>query len=279
MRKKARLARRSIVAFSFRCRWRRSARTLVARASEGEPCAARTRRADPDFLGLVWIVSTERLLDRLDFRYSLLFGDVWRGSPRLPGPTLPRSASHSCSCRRFWKGFAFAIAGALVAFACDRGPAHARPARRARQRLRRSSGCVRVGPLGLPFGNRCVRVRQDATRSARGVRRFVWLTFVVCAIAAYVAYALRTWRDARAPGPRNRPLLVIVAATAAWAALARAPRSAATVPVAAIQGNIAQSIKWTPGAFEIRERTLPGADAPGRTRRPCLHSVARNRRN
>jgi apolipoprotein N-acyltransferase len=148
------------------------------------------------------------------------------------------------------EGFAFAIAGALVALAWTAGrrtvaPLAGAAAFAALEWLRSS------GPLGLPFGNLAYAYVGTPLAALAAYVGSFGLTFVVCVIAAYVAYALRTWRDERASRTAATALLlVVVAATAAWAwwPARHAPR--ATVPVAAIQGNIAQSIKWTPGAFE-----------------------------
>ena len=148
------------------------------------------------------------------------------------------------------EALAFALAGAATAYAWTAGrrtlaPLAGAAAFAALEWLRSS------GPLGVPFGNLSYAYVQTPLAPVAAFAGSFGLTFVVCAIAAYIAYAARSWRDARAPRVAATALLVtVVAATAAWVAWPARHPPPATVRVAALQGNIAQSIKWTSAAFE-----------------------------
>jgi apolipoprotein N-acyltransferase len=168
------------------------------------------------------------------------------------------------------EGFAFAVAGALVAFAWTAGrrtlaPLAGAAAFAALEWLRSS------GPLGVPFGNLAYAYVGTPLAALAAFVGSFGLTFVVCAIAAYLAYGLRTWRDARSPRTAATALLlVVVAATAAWSAWPARHAPRATIRVAALQGNIAQSIKWTPGAFETANARYEALTRWAARSRPAL---------
>ncbi len=137
------------------------------------------------------------------------------------------------------EGLAFAFAGAAAALAyqrCNRSlaPLAAAAAFAAFEWLRS------IGILGAPFA----QLGYTQVNSPLGVfGAYIGsygVTFIVCAIGAYIAFALHA--------KRNRELIVtITAIVIAWSAcwLAWPARHAAipTIRVAAIQGNIAQSLK------------------------------------
>ncbi|MDH2909541.1 MAG: apolipoprotein N-acyltransferase [Candidatus Eremiobacteraeota bacterium] len=105
-----------------------------------------------------------------------------------------------------------------------------------------------VGVMGAPFGQIGYTQVDTPLRSLGAYIGSYGLTWVVCTLGAYLA-------DAFIARTAKRLLiflavLVVVLAAAWWYWPARtypAPR----VRVAAIQGNIAQSLKWTPEAFSF----------------------------
>lgn len=148
--------------------------------------------------------------------------------------------------------FGFAIVGALVALAVRLAPRPVAPLAGAAAfafcEWLRSEG---LGDLGVPFGS--LGYTQVGTPLAP-IAAYVGtygLTFVLCVLAAYAAYAFRL-----------RPLrgtfatagvaygAVLLGTALAWALWPARTVGAATFPVAAVQGNIKQSTKWTPQAFE-----------------------------
>jgi apolipoprotein N-acyltransferase len=149
------------------------------------------------------------------------------------------------------EGFAVAVAGALCALAArlaraEFAPLAAAAAFAALEWLRS------VGPFGLPFAN--VSYTQVASPFAP-LAAFVGsfgLTFVLCVPAAYVAAALRAPRRrdiTRAGGVAILAVLATVAA--AWTFWPARTPGAATVRVAAIQGNIPQTVKWERRTFDL----------------------------
>jgi len=141
----------------------------------------------------------------------------------------------------------FALAGFLVASLARRSSSAYMPAAAAAAfactEWFRAEG---IGELAVPFAN--LGYSQVATPLA-AFAPFVGtygITFAVCVIGAYGARALRT-------GVAG-PTLVAWVATAGLAGLALAGRPTRYLPaptfrVAAIQGNIAQSVKFRPEAF------------------------------
>jgi apolipoprotein N-acyltransferase len=150
----------------------------------------------------------------------------------------------------------FALAGALTAFIAQAG-AESRAARAcvplaaaavfaACEWLR----CEGLGEFGVPFGSLGYAQANSAAAPVAAFAGTYGLTFLVCVVGAYVAYALRL----RARGGSLVDAATAIAAVAACVGLCTsfAPSRAAAAPrlrVAAIQGNIAQSIKFRPAAF------------------------------
>ena len=117
-----------------------------------------------------------------------------------------------------------------------------------------------VGTFGVPFGE--LGTTQVATPLAP-LGAFVGtfgITFALCAIGGALgdAIARGTWRSLAAY------VVALVAACAlAWTSWPARSAPAATTRVAAVQGNIAQSLKWTPATvvsaiarYEEQTRTL-----------------------
>jgi apolipoprotein N-acyltransferase len=109
-----------------------------------------------------------------------------------------------------------------------------------------------VGPLGAPFSDLSyTQVTSPLAPLAAFVGPF-GLTFVVCVLGAYLAFA------ARAAWTRSalRVVCIVFGAVAvvtalAWLLWPARQVATATYPVVAAQGNISQDIKWTQSAFEL----------------------------
>jgi apolipoprotein N-acyltransferase len=98
-----------------------------------------------------------------------------------------------------------------------------------------------IGTLGVPFDQLGYTQADWPLRAIAAYGGTYGITFVLCAIGAYAADAVRrrTWK------PLSVAAIAIVAVTlAAWAWWPARHIPAPTIPVAAIQGNIAQSLKW-----------------------------------
>lgn len=105
-----------------------------------------------------------------------------------------------------------------------------------------------IGVIGAPFA------QLGYTQASTPLRVFAafigsnGITFVLCVCAAYLAYAIAN--------QRYRALAIAVATTAVatvilWLAWPARSMPAPTIPVAAVQGNIAQSLKWQPGLLQM----------------------------
>jgi apolipoprotein N-acyltransferase len=105
-----------------------------------------------------------------------------------------------------------------------------------------------IGEVGVPFGQLGYTQADTPLRIFAAYIGTIGVTFVVCLIGAYLADALArmTWKPLAYSYAAIACALVV--AWAAWPAR-NAPRPA--IPVAAIQGDIAQSLKWQPGALAI----------------------------
>ncbi|MDQ2662949.1 MAG: apolipoprotein N-acyltransferase [Candidatus Eremiobacteraeota bacterium] len=105
-----------------------------------------------------------------------------------------------------------------------------------------------IGPFGVPFAQLGYSQADSPLAVFAAYIGTFGVTFVLCIFAAYLAQAVAT--------QRNRSLLLTVVALAAvWSvAFAAWPARHAATPairVAIVQGNIAQSIKWSAGAFRL----------------------------
>lgn len=98
-----------------------------------------------------------------------------------------------------------------------------------------------IGIFGAPFDQLGYTQADSPLRAIAAYAGTYGITFVLCVLGAYAADALhrRTWKPlACAVG------IAIVATALAWIAWPARYAPAPTIPVAAIQGNIAQSLKW-----------------------------------
>ena len=167
----------------------------------------------------------------------------------------------------------FAIPGALVAFAAG-GLARRERSRRALVPLAaaavfaafewlRSEG---LGPLGLPFASLGYAMVGSPLASVAPFAGTYAVTFLVCLLGAYAAYAIRLRAERTALADAVVAVLAVaLCAFGAWVARPDRALPPATVRVAAIQGNIAQSIKFAPGSLAqalVRYETLTLRAAP-----------------
>ncbi len=103
-----------------------------------------------------------------------------------------------------------------------------------------------VGVMGAPFGQIGYTQVDTPLRSFGAYIGSYGLTWIVCMLGAYLADAFIARTAKRLLGFLG--VLVVTLAAAWWFWPART-YPAPSVRVAAIQGNIAQSLKWTPQAF------------------------------
>ncbi|HEY5426393.1 MAG TPA: apolipoprotein N-acyltransferase, partial [Candidatus Tumulicola sp.] len=119
-----------------------------------------------------------------------------------------------------------------------------------------------VGLLGAPFDQLGYTAAGTPLRAIAAYAGTYGVTFALCAIGAYLADAIRrrTWR----------PLAVAVAAlvvltSLAWLEWPARNLPAPSIEVAAVQGNIAQSLKWNALALAVRRYTAMTAVAARRS--------------
>ncbi len=105
-----------------------------------------------------------------------------------------------------------------------------------------------IGTFGAPFDQLGYTQADWPLRAIAAYAGTTGITFALCVLGAYLADAVfrRTWRPfAVAAGA------VAIAAFAAWFAWPARTLPAPSIPVAAIQGNIAQSLKWNNLALAV----------------------------
>lgn len=152
--------------------------------------------------------------------------------------------------------FGFALPGAFVAFAAGRVrrawlPLCAAAAFAFAEWLR-SEG---LGPIGVPFGSLAYTQVGSPLAPLAAYAGSFGVTFALCVPAAYAAYAVR-FRSVRGSlaHAAYACAAVALAAALAWGFWPARTRQAPQMRVAAVQGNIAQSIKFTPAAFGLALR-------------------------
>jgi apolipoprotein N-acyltransferase len=134
----------------------------------------------------------------------------------------------------------FALAAILAAFAYR----HVRPAFAPLAAAAAFTACewIRtIGVLGAPFDQLGYSQADTPLRAIAAYAGTYGVTFVLCAIGAYFADAVirRTWKPFAVTIAS-----VVVATSLAWLAWPARSVPPPTIPVAAVQGNIAQSLKW-----------------------------------
>ena len=104
-----------------------------------------------------------------------------------------------------------------------------------------------IGVIGVPFAQLGTTQVDTPLRALGAYAGTSGLTFVLWLLGAYLAYALitRTWRALA-----TCVVVVALATAAAWYAWPARTAPAPTTRVVAVQGNIAQSLKWQPGALQ-----------------------------
>jgi apolipoprotein N-acyltransferase len=124
-----------------------------------------------------------------------------------------------------------------------------------------------IGELGVPFAQLGTTQVETPLRALAAFIGTSGCTFVLFALGAYGAYALhtRTWRAFVAC-----VVLVVAGTFAAWSAWPARTVAAPSVPVAAVQGNIAQSLKWQPGALAQAVSVYTAMTAQAAAKHPKL---------
>jgi apolipoprotein N-acyltransferase len=168
--------------------------------------------------------------------------------------------------------FGFAVAGALTAYASRSAPRPLAPlcasAAFAFCEWLRAEG---LGQLGVPFGSLAYTQAAGPLAPLAAFVGCYGLTFILCLPVAYAAYALR-FRES--PGTLRDALLafaaVAVAALFAWTTWPARTLADPTFSVAAVQGNIKQAVKFTPGAFDVAWRRYEQLTLDAGTSHPKL---------
>jgi apolipoprotein N-acyltransferase len=148
-------------------------------------------------------------------------------------------------------GLAFGVAGTLSAIAFARAPRALAPLAAAAA----FSLCERqrsLGFLAFPFGNLSYTQVDSPLAPIAAYVGSVGLTFTICVIGAYLAFAFHEARYAADVRILLTVAGTLLACTAlAWLFWPARHLAKATYPVVAAQGNINQNIKWTKAAFEL----------------------------
>jgi apolipoprotein N-acyltransferase len=146
------------------------------------------------------------------------------------------------------EALAFAACGALSAYANTRLPLALRPLAYAGAftlcEWARSSGL-----LGIPFAQLGVSAVDGPLAPLGSFIGAYGLTFVLCSISGYLFVAIAN------PAVRRTSLaafgIVVLCGVAAWWWWPARVLERPTVPIAAIQGNIKQGLKWTPASVRL----------------------------
>src|SRR5579862_5664801 len=134
----------------------------------------------------------------------------------------------------------FALAGALAAIAYQRANPNLAPLAAAAA-FTFCEWLRSIGILAAPFDQLGYTQADSPLRAIAAYAGTYGITFVLCVLGAYLADALRR--------KTYKPLAIAVASTiaitvVAWIAWPARTLAPPQIPVAAVQGNIAQSLKW-----------------------------------
>jgi apolipoprotein N-acyltransferase len=143
------------------------------------------------------------------------------------------------------EALATGIAGVLAWLAARRAPAAIAPIGAAAA-FTIMEWARSIGVLGVPFAQLGSTQAGTPLRPIAAYAGTIGLTFLICCIGAYLADALANGRW-RAFGACIA--LTAIATAGAWAAWPARSVSAPVIPVVAVQGNIAQSLKWNSNMF------------------------------
>ncbi|MGP6158437.1 MAG: apolipoprotein N-acyltransferase [Vulcanimicrobiaceae bacterium] len=128
-----------------------------------------------------------------------------------------------------------------------------------------------LGQLGVPFGSLAYTQAVGPLAPLAAFVGCYGLTFILCVPVAYAAFALRRGGE---PAALRDALLafavVAVAALFAWTFWPARTLAEPTFSVAAVQGNIKQDIKFTPGAFELARRRYERLSEDAAAEHPAL---------
>jgi apolipoprotein N-acyltransferase len=145
------------------------------------------------------------------------------------------------------EALAIGVAGALAAFARSRtAPALVPLAAAAAFTI--TEWIRSVGELGVPFGQLGYTQADTPLRVFAAYIGTIGVTFVIFIAGAYAADAIarKTWRPIV-----TAYACIAIALGCAWLAWPARHLPTPHIAVAAIQGNIAQSLKWQPGALAL----------------------------
>lgn len=158
----------------------------------------------------------------------------------------------------FWAGAAVVVSAAIDALAwAATGALFVLARRRAPAPLAALAGAAAftigeylrsIGPGGVPFAQLGYTQADTPLRVFAAYAGSYGVTFVLCAIGALAADAIarRTLRAAAVAA-----VVLAVLWSGGWLAWPARHARAATIPVAAIQGNIVQTLKWQPGSLQL----------------------------
>lgn len=105
-----------------------------------------------------------------------------------------------------------------------------------------------IGPVGIPFAQLGYTQAETPLRVFGAYIGSFGITFVLCAIGAIAADAIR--RRTAVPAA-TFAIVLLVAWIACWIAWPARRATPPTIPVLAVQGNIVQTLKWQPGSLQL----------------------------
>ncbi|HLX26286.1 MAG TPA: apolipoprotein N-acyltransferase [Candidatus Cybelea sp.] len=142
----------------------------------------------------------------------------------------------------------FALAGALAAIAYQRANPNLAPLAAAAA-FTFCEWLRSIGVLAAPFDQLGYTQADSPLRAIAAYAGTYGITFVLCTLGAYLADALhrRTWRPLAIAGAS-----VAILSFAAWFAWPARHLPPPRIAVSAIQGNIAQSLKWNSLKLAVR---------------------------
>jgi len=164
------------------------------------------------------------------------------------------------------EALAIALAGSMTAVARERSSPALVPLAAAAA-FSMTEWLRSIGLLGVPFAQLGITQVDTPLRVLGAYAGTSGVTLALFALGAYAAYALRT-RTWRALAAYVGTLAILTAAAwSAWPARTVPPPS---IPVAAVQGNIAQSLKWQPGSAERATRVYVSMTQDAIAHHPAL---------
>jgi apolipoprotein N-acyltransferase len=190
------------------------------------------------------------------FAYGWLGGVVFFSisfawwSHTLGGAIGPFWAGAAVFVSAMIEAVAWGATGAAAVFARERAPAALAPISVAAA-FTVMEALRSVGPFGVPFAQLGYSQADTPLRVFAAYAGTYGITFVLCALGAYLADAIirGTVR------PLGLCLLSVACAwLACWIAWPARHAAPATIPVAAVQGDITQTLKWQPGSLALAVR-------------------------